>query len=133
MPTVGKIIAWIILLLVVAVLAFMVYDGYNPNSRIRRRIEAFWNSPAITNVRTLVRGIFKLVWVVSSFLFVIYLVFVCPDGHFNDSDWYPREREIEVFSKARQWIEGEIQTCYSEQTTTSKDPDTEIKTISCSL
>jgi hypothetical protein len=116
MPTVGKIIAWNILLLVVVVLAFIMYDG--------------WNSPANPTVRTLVRGISKLFWVVSCILFVIYLVFVCADWYFNDSDWYPREREIEVFFKAHQWIEGEIQTCSSGQ---SAIPDIEIKTISCSL
>ena len=54
------------------------------------------------------------------------------DWYFEKSNWYPREREIEVFFKAYQWIEGEIQTCYSPHEVDRKDPDAEIKVIYCS-
>jgi hypothetical protein len=75
---------------------------------------------------------FKVVLWISCFFLALWLVFLCADWYFNESVWYPREREIEVFFKAHQWIEGEIQTCYSGKSN-PKAPDNEIKTISCSL
>ena len=90
------------------------------------------NSPANTTSRNLVRGIFKLVPVIFYSLCVAYLVNICLEWYFDESDWYPREREIEVFFKAHQWIEGEIQTCYSPHAVARKGPAAEIKVIYCS-
>jgi hypothetical protein len=38
-----------------------------------------------------------------------------------------------VFFNAHQWIDGEIQTCYSNIYTTEKMPDAELKQIACSF
>jgi hypothetical protein len=128
MPTID-VLGWILTLLTVAMIAFVVYDAYNPNNRVRRSIE---NSPAIKTLRNLVQGIFEKCSVILYSLLATYLTVMCLDWYFDESDWYPREREIEVFFKAHQWIEGEIQTCYSSHEVGRKDPNAEIKVIYCS-
>ncbi len=124
MPT-EDILAGIFLLLMVCVLGFAVNHYFNPKNRMSRGVEAFWNTPAIKEFRIF---IWKAFWA----LFLFYVVATSLEYYFNESGWYPREREIEVFFKAHQWIEGEIQTCYYDQSTTPKTPDAEVTAISCS-
>jgi len=137
MATLGEVIGWIVLLLfvllVAAVFPLMVYHGYNPKNRISRGISAFWNSGGIKTIRRLVGVGFKVVWWVFCFFFVVWLVYLCADWYFTDSGWYPREREVAVFFKANQWLDGEIKTCYSGKSTTQYDPEAELTAISCPL
>ena len=121
---VNEILEWIILLFILSALGLMVYHGYDPKNKITRGIEAFWNTPAIKEFRMF---IWKAFWA----LVLFYVAVISLDYYFNESDWYPRKREIEVFFKAHQWIDGEIQTCYSAQSTTPKTPDAELTAISC--
>jgi hypothetical protein len=120
----------LLILFVVPLLVFKVYEGYNPNNRLSRRIEAFSNTPRIKAVRSSIAGFFnfcvKAFWTLTA----LWIGYACVDWYFTDSKWWPREREIEVYFKANQWVEGEIKTCLSNKTITSHDP--EIKTISCS-
>src|SRR5712692_9924085 len=119
-----SLILWIILLLVFSVFALMVYHGYNPKNRLSRGLESFWNTHDIKQFRMVIR---KAFWIcIFGFLAIITIPW-----YFNESGYYPREREVAVFFKAHQWIEGEIQTCYSEAT--EKTPDAELTAISCSL
>ncbi len=125
MSTVDEILKWIVLLFILSVFALMAYHGYNPKNRITSGIAAFWNAPGVTKTR-------REIW--RGFWFILFLVVggYSVEYYFNESDWYPREREIEVFFKAHQWIDGEIQTCSSLQSTTPKTPDAEVTMISCS-
>jgi hypothetical protein len=124
MPTEEDVITWICLLLVIGVIGFAFVHYFNPKNRLSRGLEAFWNTPTIKDFRLL---IWKAFW-------VLLLGWIALSGiqyYFNESGWYAREREIEVFFKAHQWTEGEIQTCYSDQSKTS--PDGELTFISCRL
>src|SRR5216683_7100259 len=106
MPTMEDIIGWFLLLLLAGVIGLGVAHVVNPKNKLSRGIEAFWESNSIKNFRRSVRILF---W----FCVVSWLVVASIDYYFNDSGWYPREREVEVFFKANKWIDGEIQTCYS--------------------
>jgi hypothetical protein len=125
MPTVDEILEWIIVLFILSAFVLMVYHRVNPKNRLSRGLEAFWNAPGITQTR-------REIW--RGFWFIVLLVVggYGIEYYFNESSWYPREREVEVFFKAHQWIDGEIQTCYSVQSTTPKTPDAEVTIISCS-
>jgi len=125
MPAEEDVIIGIFLLLIVCVLGFAIVHVNYPKNKLSRGLEAFWNTPAIKEFRMF---IWKAFWV----LLLGGIAITCIDYYFNESSWYPREREVEVFFKAHQWIDGEIQTCFSVQSTTPKTPDAELTTISCS-
>jgi hypothetical protein len=127
----GVILVVLLILFVVALLVFKVYEGYNPNNTLSRRIELFSNTPRIKAVRDSLKELFNFCVKAFWTLLVLWIVYACGDWYFNESEWYPREREIPVFFKANQWIEGEIKTCASPKTTTPKDPDAELKNIFC--
>lgn len=135
MPTVaevaGVILVVLLSLFVMALLVFKVYEGYNPNNALSRRIEAFSNTPRIKAIRSSTEGLFNFCVKAFWTLIVLWVGYACVVWYFDESNWYPREREIPVFFKANQWIEGEIKTCASLKTTTSKDPDAEIKGLLC--
>ena len=135
MPTVeevaGAILVVLLILFVVALLVFKVYEGYNPNNRLSRRIEVYSNTPRIKAVLDSLKGLFNFCVKVFWTLLVLWIGYVFVVWYFDESDWYPREREISVFFKANQWIESEIKTCSSPKATTQKDPDAEIKNIFC--
>jgi hypothetical protein len=122
MPTWDEVLGWLVLLFILSLFALVAYHRNYPKNRISRGIEAFWNAPRVAKIR---RDIWRGFW----FIFLLYVAGISIEYYFNESGWYPREREIEVFFKAHQWIEGEIQTCSSVKSTT---PDDEIKAISCS-
>jgi hypothetical protein len=123
MPTVDEVLGWFVLLFIASAVALAVYHGINPKNRISRGIEGFWNAPGIARTR---REIWRGFW----FIVLLWLGGISIEYYFNESGWYPRQREIEVFFKAYQWIDGEIKTCYSDQSRTSKT-DGELTFISC--
>ena len=134
------VLGWILTLLTLAMIAFAVYDAFNPNNRVHRSVE---NSSAIKALRNWVQVTSEAPGAGKRFKAILYsLIFTFVlvthpglnpfDWYFDKSNWYPREREIEVFFKAHQWIEGEIQTCYSPHEVGRKDADAEIKSIYCS-
>jgi hypothetical protein len=84
-----------------------------------------WAESARPRGQSRVTKIIKDIW--RGFWFI--LLFILAAYYFNESSWYPREREIEVFFKAHQWIDGEIKTCYSDQSKPSTDG--ELTFISC--
>ena len=133
MTTIGNFIGWVLVLLIAALIVWPMYDGYNPDNRIRKRIDIISNSPVIRTLRNLIQRIYKVADMIFGLLIILSLAYVGGNWYVNESDWYSREREVEVFFNAHQWIEGEIHTCYSTHATTLKDTDTEIKAISCSL
>src|SRR6266478_1377098 len=51
--------------------------------------------------------------------------------YFTESGWYPRTREVNVYCKAHDWVNGELQTCYSFKST-DKTADGELTALSCS-
>ena len=57
------------------------------------------------------------------------LAYVAIAYYFIESGWYPRTREVIVYCKAHDWVNGELQICYSSQ---GETPDGELATISCS-
>jgi hypothetical protein len=126
MPTLDEVKDWTFFLIMLSAFGFLLYLRYNPNSRLRKGVEAFWKTPAIKQFRIF---IWKVFWV----LFLGWIAVVSIQYYFTDSGWYPREKEVDVFFKAHEWIDGEIQTCYSAQFTTPKTADTEIATIACSF
>jgi hypothetical protein len=137
MPTVadvaGGVLIVLTVLLVIAFLGFKMYEGYNPNNRISRRIEVFSNTPRIKAARNSIKGFFNFCWKAFWTLTALWIGYVFVVWYFDESHWYPREREIPVFFNASQWVEGEIKTCNSGKATTPQDPDAEIKNIFCSL
>lgn len=124
--TMEDFISGFFLILIACVIGLVVWHAVNPKNTISRGLEAFWNSPAIKSFRMLIWGAFWL-------LFLGFLAIATIRWYFTESGWYPREREVEVFFKAHQWIDGEIQTCYSNTHTTEKTPDAELREIVCSF
>jgi hypothetical protein len=118
-----RILLWIILLFILSACGLLVYHGYNPQNKLTKPIDAFWSAPGVTKVRKLIRGVFWFILLLLAVPIISY--------YYNESPWYPREREVAVFFEAHQWIEREIRTCYSEAT--EKTPDAELTAISCSL
>jgi hypothetical protein len=126
MPTVEDVIEWTFGLLIISVLGFALWHGLNPKNPLSRGLEAFWNTPAIKQFRLFV---WKAFWI----CFLGFLAIATISWYFNESGWYPREREVQVYFKAHQWIDGEIQTCYSNMYATEKTPDAELAQIVCSF
>jgi hypothetical protein len=126
MPSAEDVIGWILTLLIMGVLGLAVWHGLKPKNPASRGLEAVWNYPAIKQFRML---IWKAFWV----CFLGYLVIVFISWYFEESGWYPREREVQVYFKAREWLDGEIQTCYSNAYTTDKGPGAELKQIVCTF
>lgn len=125
MLTADEVLGWIILLFIASAFVLFIIYRLNPKNRVSRGLEAFWNTPSIKQFRMFV---LKAFWV----LFLGWLTLTGIRYYFDESRWYPREREVEVFFKAHQWIDGEIQTCHSVKSTTPKTPDAEVTMISCS-
>lgn len=119
------VIGWILTLLILGVLGLAVWHGLNPKNPVSRGLERFWNYPAIKQFRML---IWKAFWI----CFLGYLAIAFMSWYFEESGWYPREREVQVYFKAHQWIDGEIQTCYSSVSATVKNPDAELTALACS-
>lgn len=126
MPIVEDVIEWFIALLFVAVIALLINLVFASKSKITRSVEAFWNTPAIVGFRKFFFGLFML-------LFFGFFVVASAVYYVTESGWYPREREVKVFFSANHWIQGEIQTCYSDKTTTERAPDEEIESLVCYL
>jgi len=124
MPILDDVIGWIFILFFVGLFALIFTLVFVPKSRISRGVQAFWDTAAIVRFRKFFYGLFML-------LFFGFIVIGAAVYYVTESGWYPREREVEVFFKAHQWVDGEIQTCYSSQLTTSKTTDAEITVISC--
>ena len=113
------------LLLILSMFELYAWHRVAPKNPISRGLEGFWNTPAIKEFRLF---IWKAFWV----CFLGYLAFGLISWYFADSGWYPRQREVQVFFKAHNWIDGEIQTCYSAVTAAPKTPDGELQAIFCS-
>lgn len=126
MPTLDELKEWTVFFFMLCAFSLLLYLRYNPKSRLRKGVEAFWNTPAIKTFR-------EFIWKAFLVLSLGWIAIISIQYYFTDSGWYPREKEVEVFFKAQQWIDGEIQTCYSAQSTTPKTPDAEITAISCSF
>jgi hypothetical protein len=126
MPTLEDIVGWFFLILFFGVIGLAAWCYANPTNPVSRGLERFWNTPAIKQFRMF---IWRAFWV----CFLGYLVIVFVSWYFEESGWYPREREVQVYFKAHQWIDGEIQTCYSNMFTTDKGPDAELKQIACTF
>ena len=124
MPTLEDIVGWFFLILFVTVIGLAAWCYANPTNPVSHGLERFWNTPAIKQFRVF---IWKAFWVCS----LGYLVIAFVSWYFEESGWCPRQREVPVFFKAHQWIEGEIQTCYSGLSVTEKTPDAELTAISC--
>jgi hypothetical protein len=122
MTTEEDVLAWICILFVTGLIGFAIAHYLNPKNRLSRALEAFWNTPRVAQIR-------RDIWRGFLFIVLLWLTAQSVNYYFNESSWYPREREVEVFFKPHQWIDGEIKTCYSDQT--KKTTDGELISISC--
>jgi hypothetical protein len=125
MPSTEDLVGWFFAILIFAVIGLAVWHQVNPKNPISRGLEAFWNTPDVKSVRLF---LWKAFWV--CFLGFLAISFI--SWFYEESGWYPRQREVQVFFKAHEWIEGEIQTCYSAAEVTAKKPDAEVTALACS-
>jgi hypothetical protein len=125
MPTAEDVELWISFLLLVSVLGLAVWHFVNPKNPVSRGLVVFWNTPAIKKFS-------MFIWKAFGVCFFGYLAIVTISWYF-ESGFYPRQREVAVYFKAQQWIEGEIHTCYSEANEPYAKLGAELGVIDCSL
>jgi len=126
MPATEDILQGFLVLLIIGAVGLGLVHGFYPENRVSRGLKAFWNTPSIKKFR-------MFIWAAFWFCFLGMLAIGGIEYYFTDSGWYPQQREVEVFFKAHEWIDGEIQTCYSGQFATEENPAVEVKVISCSF
>lgn len=125
MPTTEDIVGCLFVALIFAVIGLFAWHQVNPKNPVSRGLQAFWNEPDVKSVRVF---IWKAFWV----CFLGYLAISFISWFYEESGWCPKQREVEVFFKAHQWIDGEIQTCYSSVSATVKNTDAELTALACS-
>lgn len=107
----------IVLMLAVtgSIIGFLVLGYFVSNNKLKGTL------------RRSLHGLYFFIWACIPGAILIASV----NYYFTESGWYPRTREVNVYFKAQEWVNGELRTCYSFSPSDQKTADDELAALFC--